>query len=241
MRTPIYITCYNSPELCRNAVVKLCKLGHAQRHVVIISDQSSEQFQPIYKALAIEFGCQYVNHENFGASGSKRSVLNHAQDKGFEIIHQFSEDFILGESVPWLPSGIGSFLEDSEAILHRFQDLAFVRWNMHTSHNGDMSYMKRDERWFGGLQLRAIRSSALLFAIGSVQYSNWPATWRVNAVKAIWEAADQWIAPNEKEAAIVKGSGGEWAASHCGVGKGAVLVANPMRHPERIKPAGSLA
>lgn len=238
--TPIYITCFNAPELCRNAVNKLYELGHAQRHRLIISDQSDEQFQVVYRAMAIEFGCEYVHHENKGASGAKRSVLRHAKERGHAVIHQFSEDFIIGDSAPWLPSGVGTFLEDSEAILNRFPELSFVRWNMHTSHNGDMSYMKRDEKWFGGLQLRAIRSSSLLFVVGSVQYSNWPATWRVDGVDAIWTAADKWTAPTEKEAQIVKDSGGEWAASHCGVGKGAVLIACPMRHPERVRPIGSL-
>ena len=72
--TPIYITCFNAPELCRNVIVKLTELGHAKRHELIISDQSDEGFQPVYRAMSIEFGCTYVHHENKGASGSKRSV-----------------------------------------------------------------------------------------------------------------------------------------------------------------------
>lgn len=238
--TPIYITCFNAPELCRNVIVKLTELGHAKRHEVIISDQSDEEFQPIYRAMSIEFGCTYVHHENKGASGSKRSVLRHAKQHGYTIVHQMSEDFIIGDSVPWLPSGVGTFLEDSEAILTLFSELSFVKWNLHTSHNGDMSYMKRSDKWFGGLQLRAIQSSSLFFVVGSAQFSNWPATWRVEGVVKIWEAADVWIPPTEEDAFHSKGSGGEWAASHCGVGKGAVLIANPMRHPERVRPVGSL-
>lgn len=238
--TPIYITCFNSPELCRHVVVKMTELGHSQRHKIIISDQSDERFQPVYKALAEEFNCGYVHHENRGASGSKKSVLKHALEYGYQVIHQLGEDFIIGENHPSLPSGIGSFLEDSERILERFPELSFVRWNIHTSYNGDMSYMRREEKWFGGLQLRAISTSSLLFAVGSVQYSNWPATWRVSGVNSIWEAADKWTPPDFETVKIVNGSGGEWAASHCGVGKGAVLIANPMRHPERVRPEGSL-
>lgn len=238
--TPIYITCFNAPELCRNVIVKLTELGHAKRHELIISDQSDEGFQPVYRAMSIEFGCTYVHHENKGASGSKRSVLRHAKQHGYTIVHQMSEDFIIGDSVPWLPSGVGTFLEDSEAILTLFSELSFVKWNLHTGHNGDMSYIKRGTAWFGGLSIRAIQGINLMFAVGSVQYSNWPATWRVADVASIWEAASTWVAPNEEEAAISKGSNGEWAASHCGVGKGAVLIANPMRHPERVRPEGSL-
>jgi len=62
----------------------------------------------------------------------------------------------------------------------------------------------------------------------------------VSGVNKIWDAADAWIPPDENALRLVRGSGGEWAASHCGVGKGAVLLANPMWHPERIKPSGSL-
>lgn len=237
--TPIYITCFNSPELCRNAVKKMYELGHAQRHGLVISDQSDEAYQVMYRALAFEYGCAYVHHENKGASGSKRSVLRHAKECGHAIVHQFSEDFVIGDCHPSLPSGLGTFLEDSEAILERFPELAFVKWNIHTAHNGDMTYMRRSEEWFGGLQLRSIKQSSLLFAVGCVQYSNWPATWRVDAVSAIWEEADKWEPPTEKDSKISIGSGGEWAASKCAPNKGAVLIANPMRHPERILPEGS--
>jgi len=238
--TPIYITCFNSPELCRNVIVKLTELGHANRHGIIISDQSDEPFQVVYRALAVEFSCEYVHHENKGASGSKRSVLKHAQERGYAMIHQMSEDFLIGENHPSLASGVGSFLEDSEAILNLFRELAFVKWNLHTSHNGDMSYMKRGTKWFGGLSIQAINGINLLFAVGAVQYSNWPATWRVDDVAKIWEVGDTWNPPSEEVAQLVKSSGGEWAASHCKGGKGAVLIANPMRHPERVRPEGSL-
>ena len=238
--TPIYITCFNSPELCRNVIVKLTELGHAKRHGIIISDQSEERFQVVYRALAVEFSCKYVHHENKGASGSKRSVIRHAKERGYTIIHQMGEDFLIGESHPSFPSGVGSFLEDSETILNLFSDLSFVKWNLHTGHNGDMSYMKRGTAWFGGLSIRAINGIDLLFAVGVVQYSNWPATWRVDDIAKIWESGDVWIPPSEVIANLVKDSGGEWAASHCGTGKGAVLIANPMRHPERVRPEGSL-
>lgn len=234
--TPIYITCFNSPDLCRSLLGQLSLWGHLQRHPAIISDQSDERYSKEYAALAMEYRCQHVKHKNEGASGAKRNVLKHAEQNRHAFVHQVSEDFIIDENFyHGVARGVGTFLEDSEAILSKFPDLDFVRWNIITSFNGDMSYMWRDNRWFGALQLRAIRESQLLFAVGAVQYSNWPATWRVEGVKKIWDAADKWKPSTEKDAEIAKGSGGEWTASNCGVGKGAVLIANPMRHPERIK------
>jgi hypothetical protein len=238
--TPIYITCFNSPDLCRAVVVKLFELGHAARHGIIISDQSDNPYTAIYEALACEFGCEYIRHQNTGASGAKRNVLADAAKNGYAVLHQLSEDFIIGENHPSLASGVGTFLEDSERILAALPDLSFVKWNLHTSHNGDMSYMRRHKLWFGGLSLRVIPNVNLLFAVGAVQYSNWPATWKVEEVSAIWDAADKHVFESEEENEKSIQTGGEWAASHCGTGKGAVLIANPMRHPERIKPIGSL-
>lgn len=234
--TPIYITSFNAPDLCRNLVQGLFRIGHASRHPITILDHSDDQHHSMYSALAVEYRVQLVRYENGGASRSKRNIIRHAKEHGYSIVHQLSEDFIVDENChPSVASGVGTFLEDSEAILNRFHDLSFVKWNIHTAHNGDMSYMRRGEQWFGGLQLRCIRNAVLMFAVGSVQYSNWPATWRVDAVEKIWEAADKWEPPDDKSKQIIAGSGGEWAASHCGVGKGAVLIANPLRHPERLK------
>lgn len=237
--TPIYITSFNAPELCRNLVRQFFQTGHAIRHPLVILDHSDDQNHKVYSALAIEYGIKLFRCENGGASRAKRNIIDHAQKNGHLLVHQLSEDFILEEGHPSVASGMGTFLEDSEAILNRFPDLAFVKWNIHTGHNGDMSYMRRGEQWFGGLQLRCIRSAVLMFAVGSVQYSNWPATWRVDAVKAIWDAADSWTPPSENDKKHVLGSGGEWAASHCGVGRGAVLIANPLRHPERVRHSDS--
>ena len=241
MSAPIYITCFNAPLLCRQALSKLAYWGHLSRHHVILSDQSDDFHHSIYKTMAEEFRCKIIRHENKGATTSKRSVLRHAWENGDEIIHQFSEDFQIGGGTDHcVVQGVGSFLEDSEKILGACRDLDFMKWNILTSHNGDMSYMWRGQSWFGGLSLRAIPQSRLMFAVGTVQFSNWPATWRVSGVNKIWDAADAWIPPDENALRLVRGSGGEWAASHCGVGKGAVLLANPMWHPERIKPSGSL-
>ena len=239
--TPFYITCFNDPERCRLLLAGLRNAGHLQNRKVFLSDQSDDDFAAAYQRLADEFRVEHIRHENAGATMAKRAVLNHAKGSGFNIVHQCSEDFLLGDCLyPGLASGASTFLSDSRAILDTYPDLAFVRWCLFTGIDGDMSYMWRHQQWFGGLIFKAISSSILPFLTGAVQYSNWPATWRVDQLLEMWRVADSWVPPTQEDADHVKGSGGEWAASQCKAVKGAVLVAQPMRHPDRIKHAKSL-
>lgn len=240
MKHPIFITCYKSPELCRRALHGLQSLGHLQRHGAVLIDHSDDDNHAIYQLLAKEFGAKAFQLENGGASQAKRNVVKIANQLGHKIVHQMSEDFIVNDqSYSGVASGVHTFLMDSELILSKMPNLGFVRWNIYTSHNGDMSYFWRGEN-HGNLFLKFLVGATLPFVVGRVLYTNWPATWRVSHIDEIWTAAEKWEPLNEQEKELAITSGNEWAASHCGVGSGAVLVANPMRHPDRIKPADSI-
>lgn len=241
---PLYLTCYNAPEKCRDLLASFRKAGHLQGRAVILSNQSSEEFISLYNRICAEFGCEHVLHENAGATRAKRSVVEHATHRGYDIIHQLSEDFVFADHLchPCLPSALPFFLRDSEEILEQMLHLDFVKWCLYTGIDGDMSYVWNGGEWFGRTGQINIRKGVITpFITGSlVQFTNWPATWRVQSVLNIWQEADKWTPPNQLHEDQIRISGGEWAASHCGTGSGAILIAQPVRHPDRIKPSGSL-
>lgn len=240
---PLYLTCYNAPEKCRNLLASFRNAGHLQGRQTILSNQSTEEFVILYERICAEFGCEHVLHENAGATRAKRAVAQNAALRGHDVIHQLSEDFVFADSLchPCLACSVQFFLQDSEQILEQMPDLDFVKWCLYTGVDGDMSYIWNSSKWFGRSGQINIRKGAMTpFLTGNlVQFTNWPATWRVQSVLKIWEEADKWTPPNQLHKEQVEISGGEWAASHCGIGSGAVLIAQPVRHPDRIRPEGS--
>ncbi len=238
---PFYITCFNSPFLLKRLVGQLDDIIYSGEYRIILSDQSDPAQAELYRDFADSKGFEYLHYQNQGATQAKKSVLSHALSCDFEFCHQMSEDFIRSTdelSRDVVVSGKASFDTDALTILRENPSFAFVKWNILTSHNGDMTYLYKNPT---GVQVYKVSPKVQLpFLVGDICYSNWPSTWRVKELEKLRQKSLSWIAPTPFHEDQNRISAGEWAVSMSSFGLGACLVAQPFFHPDRNKPSNSL-
>lgn len=243
MRQAFFITSFNDPTSAGISMPQFAGLGSMCD--LILSDQSTDNSCATeYQRLCVEHGFRYIHNENQGASAAKRKIVDIALREGFTIIHQISEDFELvpeGEQHPAAPLGNKDFLFVKEATKLVIQQphISFVNWTWFRSttsenHGYNWGNPPRD------FLLRRPHGFSLSHVPHDVSLMNWPYTGRVEHVAQLHNFA-QWLTPGTpQQLEQNERSGGEWSLAFVSKGKGVSLYAHPVRHRDRVKPAGSL-
>lgn len=241
MRSGFYVTTFNDVPSCARLLAQLAPFELFNLFDCYLSDQSDDEHSAEYVKLAATHGWEYERHENHGATAAKRALVEHAESCGYEFIAQISEDFELTTPetcTAWLPCGLETFIDDSLLLLKHRPELACVHWTFSMGKGNHFGLWSRERK--SELRLDRLPGMTLAYALGEVAASNWPFTARVSALASLWKRADEIRPATPRHEDLHRMSGGEWALSLVSLGQAAVLLANPVRHSDRVKPAGSL-
>ncbi len=242
MKPAFYITTYNDPGNCSQLLDQFDSLALLSSYDCFLSDQSDDQHAPAYASLAEAHGFRHLRNVNQGASAAKRRIVEHAAESGYEFMAQVSEDFALLDATncqPWLPAGTDTFLHDAHHLLLMRPELTAVYWTFSMCSKGSHFWLWSRER-SAQLRLDRLPGMGLAYAHGEVALSNWPYTARVQAMRQSWERARSFKPVTERQHVLMRDSGGEFGLSLVSMGQAAALLANPVGHRDRAKPAGSL-
>lgn len=245
MKQAFFITSFNDPASAATSMRQFAPL--AETCELILSDQSTDYACIAeYQRLCLEHGFRYIHNENAGASAAKRRIVEIALQEEFVLMHQISEDFELvpeGEQHPSAPLGNKDllFVKEAARLVIQHPHISFVNWTWFRSSGHDhYGYNWGDSPSPKDFSLRSLHGFSLFHVPHDISLMNWPYTGRVQHVAQLHNFA-QWLTPGTphqlKQHEL---SGGEWALSFVSKGKGVALYAHPVRHKNRVKPAGSL-
>lgn len=242
MRKAFYITSFNDPSSCENLMEQLSTVQGIEQHAKFLNDQSTSDAIPEYERLCARYGYYRVPQPNLGATASKRQIVEHAVENGFDFISQISEDFELttdSNKHPAFVSGHRTFLKDAILLLYQVQELPFVHWTIVRGKEA-VGYLPAGATP-RGTSLRKLHGMTLQYVEGDVALWNWPYSGRAQEILQIWKRGAALVPGCETHVEFCSWGGGEWRQQWVSQGRGACLLAHPVRHlPERNKPEGSL-
>lgn len=238
----LYITSFNDPKSAAHLMGQLANLEGMGDYDLYLSDQSTdEDLAAEYDALCEKHGYHHLRWENQGATVAKRTVVEHAESKGYTLLSQISEDFELTTEEtrhPAFVSGAAFVIKDSLTLMQQVQCLPFLHWSCIRGKDA-FGYLTA-----GGMrmpnQIHRHPAVTLAYLRGEISFWNWPYTARVSYAAQIWRHGQMMVPGCEEHRKWAQGGGGEWKQQWVSHGHGACLLANPVRHTERRKPSGSL-